>query len=99
MALAESAAAGILAAEADGRAFESQRAEGERFAQCPIERRGLCERVAALFEEATQLGMHMESVRKIGDAANHPLEDLLVDGGARAEAGDLRPQEPLSGSR
>jgi len=31
----------------------------------------------------------MESVRKIGDAANHPLEDLLVDGGARAEAGDL----------
>ena len=60
MALAEGAAAGILAAEANRRAFEHQRAEGQRFGEGPVDRAVLRDDLAALLDEAAQLGMQVE---------------------------------------
>jgi hypothetical protein len=45
--------------------------------------------VAALVDEAAQLGMQVESSPGTGDAADHALQHLLVDRRARAEAADL----------
>ena len=52
MALAESAASGILPAETHRSAFERQRTESERFAEGPIEIPALGDDVAALVHEA-----------------------------------------------
>ena len=67
VALAEGAAAGILAAQAHRRAFEHQRAEGQRFGEGPVDMRGRrpldAQGFAAAFHEAAQLGMQVESFR------------------------------------
>src|ERR1035437_3673659 len=89
MALAEGAAAGILAAEAHRGAFERQRAEGQRFAESPIEIAALGDDFAALFDEAAQFGMQVKVFGELGDAADHALSHLVVDGGPRAVAADL----------
>jgi hypothetical protein len=61
VALAESAAAGILAAQAHRRPFEHQRAEGQRLAAKPSRWvRPFARGVAALFDEPPQLGMQVE---------------------------------------
>ena len=62
--LAESAAAGILAAQPHGRAFQHQRAERQRFAEGPIDGRALVDRLAAPLDEAAQLGMQVEILRE-----------------------------------
>ena len=64
MALAEGAAAGILAAQPHRRAFQHQGAECQRLAEGPIDGAALGERVAALLDEAAQLGMQMEILRE-----------------------------------
>ena len=89
MALAEGAAAGILAAEAHRGAFERQRAEGERLAEGPIEIAALGDDVAALLDEAAQFGMQVKILGEVRDAADHALQHLLIDGGPRAVAADL----------
>ena len=76
VALAEGAAAGILAAEPHRRAFERQRAEGQRFAEGPIDGPALGDHVAAPLDEAAQLGMQMEVLGEVGDAADHAIEHL-----------------------
>ena len=90
VALAECAAAGILAAEPHGRAFEHQGAEGQRFAEGPIDRRrpwrrrrGACPRSRAAWDAGGN------SAGKLRDAADDALEHLLIHRGARAEAADL----------
>ena len=91
MALAEGAAAGILAAEPDGRAFERQRAEGQRFGRSAQSmrrrpgrwRRGAFRRSRAAWDAGGKCP------GKLRDAANHALKHLLVHRGARAESGDL----------
>ena len=41
--------------------------------------------VAALLDEAAQLGMQVEVLGEVRDAADHALQHLLIDRGARAE--------------
>src|SRR5664280_1415794 len=89
VALAERAAAGILAAEAHGRAFERQRAERQRFAEGPIQIAALGHRLAPLFDEAAQFGMQVKVFGELGDAADDALQNLVIDGGPRAESADL----------
>ena len=69
--------------------FEHQRAERQRLAEGPIDVAALRDDVAALVDEAAQLGMQVEVLRELRDAADHALEHLLVHRGARAEAADL----------
>ncbi len=76
VALAEGAAAGILPAEPHRRAFQHQRAEGQRFAEGPIDGAALGDGVAALLDEAAQLGMQVEILGELRDAADHALQHL-----------------------
>ena len=46
----------------------------------------LSDGVAPLLDETAQLGMQVEAIRETGDTANHALDHLPIDGGARAEA-------------
>ena len=64
VALAEGAAAGILAAEPHRRAFQHQRAEGQRLAEGPVDSAALGDDVAALLDEAAQFGMQVEILRE-----------------------------------
>ena len=63
MALAESAAADVLPAEANRLALEHQTAERQRFAKRPIDRPA-GQRLAPFFHEVLQLGMQMEIRRE-----------------------------------
>src|ERR1017187_7230593 len=89
VALAEGAAAGILAAEPYRRAFQRQRAERQRLGKGPVDGGILLQRGAAAVHEPAQLGMQVKLLREIGDAPDHALQHRAVHRGARAEAGDL----------
>ena len=63
MPLAEGAALGVLARQADGRALHQQRSERERFGVRPFDPLARRERVAPALELLQQFGMHGEAVR------------------------------------
>src|ERR1019366_2160903 len=87
MALAEGAAAGILPAEAYGSSFQRERAESKRLAEGPIDSAALGDDVAALLDEAAQLGMQVKRFREMRRTADHAIEHMLVHGSARAGCG------------
>jgi hypothetical protein len=77
--VAEGAALAVLAAEADGRAFEEERAEGERLGEAPVDRAALVGGGAAV-EEALDLGLTLKPAGKGGEAADH-RRSLRADAG------------------
>ena len=81
VALAESAATAILAAQAYRRSFENQAAEGDGFSKCPIDGTVGGESFAAFADEAFELGMEVESCGNCGDALNHLAENGARNGG------------------
>ena len=89
VALAESAAAGILAAQPDGSSLQRQRAERQCFAECPIDGAILLNRLAPLIDEAAQLGVQVERIGEGGDGANHSLDYGMVHRSARAYIADI----------
>ena len=72
VAVAERAALHILAAEADVRAFDEQRAEGERLADGPVGR-ALLDELGARVQYALEAAVHAEAVR------GRHLAELLAD--------------------
>ncbi len=88
MALAESAAAAVLAAEAHWRAFQHQAAERQRLGRGPIHGRPIQNLVP--FPQADgQLRMHVECGWKCRDAFHHALERSTVDRSVGTRARDL----------
>src|SRR6516162_1911821 len=97
MALAESTATGILAAQPHGGAFEDQGAEGQGFGESPVNgdrggvgrRKRLPHHSAAAVYEAAELGVQVERLGEMSCGADDALNYGLVHGGARAEIADF----------
>ena len=60
VALVEGAAAAVLSAEADGRALQGERSEGQRFGHAVVERRLAVAHLVALLEQLLDFRMDVE---------------------------------------
>ncbi len=81
MALAEGAALGVLARQADRRALHEQRRKGECFGVRPFDAILRRERVAAALQLLEQLGMHDEAVGNGQQLGIQPLQYITRDRG------------------
>ncbi len=80
MALAESSAAAVLAAEADRSAFQYEAPEGERFRRRPVDG-SAAENFATLLKKSFEFRMDVEIRRERGDGFHHSLQRGTVHGG------------------
>ena len=87
--LAERAASGILPAQPHRRAFEHERAEGQRLSECPVDGPTFRDRLFASFHEHAQFRVQVEVFRKGRQRVRDALHGLLIHGGARAKILDL----------
>ena len=83
MALAESAASGILSAQANRNIFEHEAAECNRFGESPVHRAVFGQGFAAFFHKAFELGMDMERGRQESNAIDNALQHFTRDRGRR----------------
>src|ERR1700735_4061078 len=87
--LAESAASGILPAEAYGSSFERQGAEGQGLSERPVDRAAFLDDRAPAFNEIAQLGMQVEILGELREPPNDLIDGSLIHRGAWAEAADF----------
>ena len=81
MAVAECAAFAILSAEADGRALDEQAAEGESFAEAPVDRAAILVGLGARIEETFDLGVNFEVGRNLGETGDNLGDNFGGDAG------------------
>jgi hypothetical protein len=86
----ERAALAVLAAEADGRAVEQERAEGERLAHAPVVGAAVLVRLGPAVDEALDLGVGLEVGGDRGEGPDHLVEHLRADGGGDGLVGEGR---------
>ena len=81
VALAERAAAAVLAGQADVGALEHERTEGQRLGRRPLHLAALVVELRARLELLDQLRMRREALRVLGQVVEHRVEDGAVHAG------------------
>ena len=89
VALRERAAAGVFSTEPYAGTLKSNRTEGKRFAEGPIDGQILFDSLAAAVDEPAQLGMQMEIFGEGGDTTNDAFDHGPIDSDRRHRLGKL----------